>query len=97
MARNQLPDLELPRVDPSRDDAYDLVVAGGGPAGLAVASRVAAAGFRVAVLDPNPVCPWVNNYGVWCDEFEAMGLQDCFDVVWPKAVVYLDATPDGKK
>lgn len=38
---------------------------------------------------------WVNNYGVWCDEFEAMGLEDCFKVVWPKAVVHLNNQDDG--
>ena len=47
------------------------------------------------MLDPNPKVPWINNYGVWCDEFEAMGLEDCFKVVWPKAVVHLNNTSQG--
>jgi lycopene beta-cyclase len=72
-------------------------VAGAGPSGLAVAERVAAAGFAVAVVDPAPLAPWVNNYGVWVDEFEAMGLDDCFDVVWPTAAVLLDDTPAGAR
>lgn len=38
---------------------------------------------------------WINNYGVWCDEFEAMGLEDCFKVVWPKAVVHLSNGEEG--
>ena len=37
----------LPQHDPSRQDRLDLVVAGGGPAGLAVAERVSAAGYQV--------------------------------------------------
>lgn len=48
-------------------------------------------------MDPNPRAPWVNNYGVWIDEFELMGLADCLDVTWDRAVVHLDATPEGKR
>ncbi len=48
------------------------------------------AGFRVCVVDPAPLAAWPNNYGVWADEFEAMGLDDCLEVVWPQAVVHLD-------
>ena len=38
---------QLPQYDPERTDRLDLVVAGGGPAGLAVAERVSAAGYQV--------------------------------------------------
>lgn len=90
------PDLELKLVD--KDNAvFDVVIAGAGPSGLAVATRVAAAGFRVAVVDPDPLGKWMNNYGVWTDEFEAMGLEDCFDVVWPSATVYLDSSGQGER
>ncbi|PNH03618.1 Lycopene beta cyclase, chloroplastic/chromoplastic [Tetrabaena socialis] len=65
----------------------DLIVAGAGPAGVAVAARVAAAGFSVCVIDPDPLAHWPNNYGVWLDEFQAMGLEDVVHVVWPKAKV----------
>ena len=41
---------QLPQHDPSRTDRVDLVVAGGGPAGLAVAERVSAAGYQVRHL-----------------------------------------------
>ena len=75
----------------------DLIVAGAGPSGLAVASRVAEAGFKVAVIDPEPLGVWPNNYGAWVDEFEAMGLQDCLEVVWPKAKVWLDGDRRGEK
>lgn len=59
------------------------------------ASTVAAS--QVLIVDPNPRAPWVNNYGVWIDEFELMGLADCLDVTWDKALVHLDATPEGKR
>lgn len=75
----------------------DLIVAGAGPAGVAVAERVAQAGFKVCVIDPNPLGIWPNNYGVWVDEFEAMGLTDCLEVIWPQAKVLLDNTPSGEK
>jgi lycopene beta-cyclase len=99
------PDLDpLPVLEPSSSSGsspnefrVDVAVAGAGPAGLAVAARVAAAGFSVAVVDPAPLAAWPNNYGVWCDEFEAMGLEDCFATVWPSAVVHLDAGPLGAR
>ena len=69
---------------------YDVVVVGAGPAGLGVAARVAGQGFRVCLVDPDPEAYWPNNYGVWVDEFEAMGLEDCFETVWDKASVHLD-------
>lgn len=47
-------------------------------------------GYRVAIVDPQPLGIWPNNYGVWVDEFQAMGLEDCLEVIWPKAKVWLD-------
>ncbi|EFJ41647.1 hypothetical protein VOLCADRAFT_107605 [Volvox carteri f. nagariensis] len=75
----------------------DLIVAGAGPAGVAAAGRVAAAGFSVCVIDPEPLAHWPNNYGVWLDEFQAMGLEDSLHVIWPKAKVWLNSLPDGEK
>lgn len=49
------------------------------------------------MIEPAPLAPWPNNYGVWVDEFEAMGLEDCLEVVWPQARVFLDDTPEGLK
>ena len=160
---NEFPDLQLEPYSPGpQQQTFDLVIAGAGPSGLAVAARVSAAGFKVLLIDPTPLvsavedtrreihcaarvamlrnrlrggwpggagrhcraahrhcdtgtgtsppacadgprglrtlqAPWINNYGVWCDEFEAMGLEDCFDVVWPRAVVHLDSSPEGAR
>ena len=52
---------------------------------------------QVCVIEPAPLAEWPNNYGVWVDEFQAMGLQDCLEVTWPKARVFLDSGPDGIK
>jgi lycopene beta-cyclase len=83
--------------DPAATPRVDLVIAGAGPSGLAVGERVARAGFSVAIIDPAPLGVWPNNYGVWVDEFEAMGLGDCLEVIWPKATVYLDSDDLGQK
>jgi lycopene beta-cyclase len=87
----------LPQHDEQQHSYVDLVVAGAGPSGIAVASRVARAGFSVCVVDPNPLAPWINNYGVWVDEFQAMGLEDCLHVIWPKAKVWMGNTREEEK
>lgn len=82
----------------SREDRFDLTIVGCGPAGLAAADRASSKGLRVALVDPRPLALWRNNYGVWVDEFEALGLADCFNCVWPTArVVVDDDRPDGIK
>ncbi|CAO2044873.1 unnamed protein product [Urochloa humidicola] len=93
--RPELLSLDLPRYDPSRARPVDLAVVGGGPAGLAVAQRVAEAGLSVCAIDPSPALVWPNNYGVWVDEFEAMGLSHCLDTVWPSASVFIGADGDS--
>lgn len=84
--------LKLQQHHPDRTDKLDLIVAGAGPSGIAVAERVSAAGYKVCVVDPAPLAHWPNNYGVWVDEFEAMGLDDCLEIIWSKAKVHLDTT-----
>ncbi|XP_058076982.1 lycopene beta cyclase, chloroplastic/chromoplastic-like [Magnolia sinica] len=83
-------EFELPMYDPSKAQVMDLVVVGGGPAGLAVAQQVSQAGLSVCSIDPSPKLIWPNNYGVWVDEFEAMDLLDCLDTTWSGAVVFID-------
>ena len=46
-----LDSLRLPQYDPSSTERLNLIVAGGGPAGLAVAERVSAAGHKVLPCD----------------------------------------------
>lgn len=59
--------------------------------------KLPSAGFKVCVVDPAPLATWPNNYGVWVDEFEALGLDDCLEHTWQSARVFLDSTPQGAK
>eukprot|EP00210_Caulerpa_lentillifera_P003218 g3074.t1 len=85
-----LQDVDLRTFKDTEVDVFDLVIAGAGPSGLSVGARVAKAGYRVCIVDPDPLSLWPNNYGVWVDEFEAMGLEDCLQKIWSKSEVYLE-------
>ena len=89
--------LRLHTHNPASNDKLDLIVAGAGPSGIAVAERVSAAGYKVCVVDPAPLAHWPNNYGVWVDEFAAMGLDDCLEITWPQAKVHLDSGKDDER
>jgi alkyl hydroperoxide reductase subunit AhpF len=63
-----------------QNDIYDVAICGAGPAGLATAAECAARGLKVCVADPALGRDWPNNYGVWIDEVEPLGFDDCVDV-----------------
>jgi lycopene beta-cyclase len=46
----------------------DVVVAGSGPAGWAVAHQCALAGLDVVLVAPSPNASWPATYGLWLDE-----------------------------
>lgn len=46
----------------------DVVVAGAGPAGWALASACAREGLETTVVAPDPAQPWHATYGLWRDE-----------------------------
>jgi lycopene beta-cyclase len=52
------------------NDRFDVVVAGAGPAALALGSACAAAGLDVCTI--GPVGPWGATYGSWLDELDPM-------------------------
>lgn len=50
----------------------DVLVAGAGPAGVALAGSCARLGLRTALVAPRPEAPW-PTYGVWADETDLPG------------------------
>jgi len=46
----------------------DVVVAGAGPAGWALAHQCARAGLDTTLIDPAPFAPWPATYGLWHDQ-----------------------------
>ncbi|MEW5303919.1 MAG: hypothetical protein WDW36_006565 [Sanguina aurantia] len=74
----------LTAADPTK--LADVVVVGAGPSGLCLAAELAKRGLNVVIVGHDR--PIVNNYGVWLDEFEALGLLHTLDCSWPDAVCY---------
>jgi lycopene cyclase-like protein len=66
----------------------DLIIVGGGPAGLVLAAEAGEAGLRVVVL-AGERSAWTANYGAWVDRFEALGVTGCFSQVWSDVDVHL--------
>jgi lycopene beta-cyclase len=66
----------------STSEAFDVLVVGAGPAGLAAVAALAAEGLRVGCLAPKHPPDWPNTYGVWLDELEVVALADCVEAVW---------------
>jgi lycopene beta-cyclase len=65
----------------------DVVVAGAGPAGRALAAELAARGLEVALVSPGPLRPWTATLSGWWDELAPL---DAFD----RATMVRRAFPD---
>ncbi|KAK6163568.1 hypothetical protein DH2020_000432 [Rehmannia glutinosa] len=83
-------DFDIPWFNPADRALFDVIVIGAGPAGLRLADQVSSFGIKVCCVDPSPLSMWPNNYGVWADEFESLGLDDCLDKIWPMASIFID-------
>lgn len=70
----------------------DVLVVGGGPAGLAVAAELAVRGLRVRLVAPHPPRPFPPTYGAWLDELPAWALA-CLAEVWTDVRVYTGGEP----
>jgi len=62
------------------EKVLDVTVVGAGPAGLRLAASLAKQGLSVAVVGRD--APFTNNYGVWCEELEGLGLEETLDREW---------------
>lgn len=70
----------------------DVLVIGAGPAALVIAAELAEQGLAVTALAPgDPRTPWVNTYGIWVDEVEALGLSPLLSHRWLDTVSYFGA------
>ena len=64
-----------------------MLVVGAGPAGLAIAAALGAQGLRVIGLSAgDPAAAWVNTYGIWAGEVEALGLAHLLSHRWSDTV-----------
>lgn len=71
----------------ARSAPYDAVILGAGPAGLLLARELAANGLTVIVVSPRVRRALAASYGLWLDEAEDGGIEDCLEAVWPTATV----------
>ncbi|KAL6537890.1 hypothetical protein OROHE_012177 [Orobanche hederae] len=90
LSKPQPLDLDIPWFNHADRTRFDVIVIGAGPAGLRLAEQVSKHGIKVCCLDPSPLSMWPNNYGVWVDEFENLGLEGCLDKTWPLTCVHID-------
>ncbi|GER36543.1 lycopene beta-cyclase [Striga asiatica] len=81
---------DLPRFNPADRTRFDVIVIGAGPAGLRTADLISQHGIKVCCVDPSPLSAWPNNYGVWVDEFQSLGLEDCLDKTWPMTCIHIN-------
>lgn len=73
------------------EEHVDVMIVGGGPAGTSLAAALGEHGVSVMLVDKALQKRWPNNYGVWMDEIEPLGLADCTQIIWPLASVYTSA------
>ena len=68
-------------------DCFDVLVLGGGPAALCIASELVQRGVAVAGLAPDPIeSAWPNTYGIWVRELENLGLDHLLQHRWSDTV-----------
>ena len=70
----------------------DVLVLGGGPTALCIASELNQQGVTVGGVAPESVdAPWPNTYGIWADELKAVGLEPLLEHRWSDTVSYFGA------
>ncbi|KAL2610837.1 hypothetical protein R1flu_022529 [Riccia fluitans] len=77
------------KLKPLSNELFDLVVIGCGPAGVSLAAEAAKQGLNVGLVGPD--LPFTNNYGVWEDEFAALGLENCIEQTWKDSAMYFES------
>lgn len=75
-----------------RASPTDVLVVGGGPAGLALAAELARRGLSVRVVAPHPPRPFPATYGAWHGDLPPWA-QACAAQVWSDVRVYAGQAP----
>ncbi|WP_345460979.1 lycopene cyclase family protein [Deinococcus carri] len=70
----------------------DVLVVGGGPAGLGLAAELAAHGLSVRLVAPHPPRPFPATYGAWLDELPSWA-HACLANVWTDVRAYTGERP----
>lgn len=70
----------------------DVLVVGGGPAGVSLAAELAARGLRVRLVAPHPPQPFAPTYGAWLDELPVWAGPALADV-WTDVRAYTSDRP----
>lgn len=65
----------------------DVLVAGAGPAGRALAAACVQRGLQVHLVAPDPAAPWPQTYGAWLDELIDSGWTSAIDRRWDRVLV----------
>ena len=74
--------------------AAEVLVIGAGPAALAIIAALAEEGVAVqALAAADPEAPWVNTYGIWADEVEALGLASLLEHRWSRTLSWFGPEP----
>lgn len=68
----------------------EVLIVGGGPAGLAIADACSELGLKVACLVPSPDERWLNNYGAWVEDLAPLALESTLAHQWSRAAVHVD-------
>ena len=68
----------------------EVLVVGGGPAGLAIADACSQLGLEVSCLLANADDRWPNSYGAWVEDFAPLDLEHTFAHTWSRAAVHVD-------
>ncbi|UQN05660.1 lycopene cyclase family protein [Deinococcus sp. QL22] len=77
-----------PEATPTKDSPMtDVLVIGGGPAGVALATELAVRGLQVRLVAPHPPQRFAPTYGAWLDELPAWA-RACTADVWADVRAY---------
>ena len=71
------------------DAMDDVLVLGGGPAALCIASELKQRGVAVSGIAADPIDdPWPNTYGIWAQELEQLDLANLLEHRWSDTISF---------